>query len=216
MESASMLACVVGFVQFPFKTGHRNTKFMAIPISRGQLSFNCICLPIRLIRSLTELTSVRNLGFIIDQELNMKDQNSEFANMIRSWLQFGLTFTGFRFRFAFDTSSTLSRATAWLDVHGVPDRVMPLRYWHSSKAQPSVVVPGSAPSPSISEETIREKRFLCLLTTAVELASCRHPTSLQRASTFPEETQNSLYATVHVMPLRIHVNSVNSTSNKVK
>ena len=68
------------------------------------------------------------------------------------------------------------------------------------KAQPSVVVPGSAPRPSISEGTIWEKRFLRLLTTAVELASCRHPTSPQRASTFPEETQNSLYATVHVMP----------------
>ena len=31
-------------------------------------------------------------------------------------------------------------------------------------------------------------------------------------STFPEGTQNSLYATVHVMPLRIYVNSVNSTT----
>ena len=89
---------------------------------------------------------------------------------------------------------------------------MPLRDWHSSKAQPSVVVPGSAPGPLISEGTIREKRFLRLLTTAVELTSCRHPTSPQRASTFPEETQNSLYARVHVMPLRIDVNSVNSTT----
>ena len=95
---------------------------------------------------------------------------------------------------------------------GVPDRAMPLRDWRSSKAQPSVIVPGSAPGPSISEGTIREKRFLRLLTTAVEIASCRHPTSPQRASTFPEETQNSLYATVHVMPLRIYVNSVNSTT----
>ena len=54
----------------------------------------------------------------------------------------------------------------------VPDRAMPLREWHSSKAQPSVVVPGSAPGPSISEGTIREKRFLRLLITAVELTSC--------------------------------------------
>ena len=92
------------------------------------------------------------------------------------------------------------------------DRAMPLREWHSSKAQPSVVVPGSAPGSSISEGTIREKRFLRLLTTAVELTSCRHPTSPQRASTFPEETQNSLYATVHVTPLRIDVNSVISTT----
>ena len=46
----------------------------------------------------------------------------------------------------------------------------------------------------------------------IYIPSCRHPTSPQRASTFPEETQNSLYATVHVMPLRIYVNSVNSTT----
>ena len=70
----------------------------------------------------------------------------------------------------------------------------------------------SAPGPSISEGMIREKRLLYLLTTAGELTSCRHPTSPQRASTFPEETQNSLYATVHVTPLRIDVNSVNSTT----
>ena len=98
---------------------------------------------------------------------------------------------------------------------GVPDRAVPFRNWHSSKAQPSVIVPGSAPGPSISEGTIREKRFLRLLTTAVEPASSRHPTSPQRASTFPEETQNSLYATVHVMPLRIYVNSVNSTTTTI-
>ena len=46
----------------------------------------------------------------------------------------------------------------------------------------------------------------------VELTSCRHPTSPQRASTFPKETQNSLYATVPVIPLRIDVNSLNSTT----
>ena len=51
-----------------------------------------------------------------------------------------------------------------------------------------------------------------MVSSTEELASCRHPTSPQRASTFPEETQNSLYATVHVMPLRIYVNSVNSTT----
>ena len=34
-----------------------------------------------------------------------------------SRLQFGVTFTGSRFRFVFDTSSTPSRATAWLAVH---------------------------------------------------------------------------------------------------
>ena len=95
---------------------------------------------------------------------------------------------------------------------GVPDWAVPLRDWHSSKAQPSVVVPGSAPGPSISEGTIREKRFLRLLTTAVELTSCRHLNSPQRASTFSKKTQNSLYATVHVMPLRIYVNSVISTT----
>ena len=95
---------------------------------------------------------------------------------------------------------------------GVPDRAVPLREWHSSKAQPSVVVSGSAPGPSISEGTIRSTRLLCLLTTAVELTSYRHPTSTQRKSTLPEETQNSLYATVHVMPLRIDVNSVISTT----
>ena len=49
----------------------------------------------------------------------------------------------------------------------------------SSKAQPSVVVPGSAPGPSISEGTIWSKRFLRLLTTAVESTSCRHLTSPQ-------------------------------------
>ena len=137
-----------------------------------------------LLPSLTELTSVRNLGFIIDQELNMKDHITklcqscyyqlrqirtvrhsltssaiqtlvhafictrvDFSNsllygtsaylldrlqsvlnsaarlilrigkMIRSRLQFGVTFTGSRFRFVFDTSSTPSRATAWLAVH---------------------------------------------------------------------------------------------------
>ena len=37
--------------------------------------------------------------------------------MIRSRLQFGMTFTGSRFRFVFDTSSTPSRATGWLAVH---------------------------------------------------------------------------------------------------
>ena len=127
--------------------------------------------------SLTELISVRNLGFIIDQELNMKGHitklcvkcvrfdnhlhhqpsklwsmpssaresisptafsmgqmstsmtvsnrswirlhvwSSELANMIPFRRQFGVTFTGSRFRFVFDTSSTPSRATAWLAVH---------------------------------------------------------------------------------------------------
>ena len=95
---------------------------------------------------------------------------------------------------------------------GVPDRAVPLREWQSSKAQPSVVVSGSAPGPSISEGTIRSTRLLRLLTTAVELTSYRHPTSIQRKSTLPEETQNSLHATVHVMPLRIDVNSVISTT----
>ena len=36
--------------------------------------------------------------------------------------------------------------------------------------------------------------------------------SPQRPSTSPEETKDSLHATVHVMPLRIDVNSVNSTT----
>ena len=48
---------------------------------------------------------------------------------------------------------------------GVPDRAVPLREWHSSKAQPSVVISGSAPGPSISEGTIRSMRLLRLLTT---------------------------------------------------
>ena len=120
----------------------------------------------------------------------------------------GVTFTGSRFRFVFDTSSTPS--TAWLAVH---------RSTWSSYATPWLTFQQGETfdrrpwfsSPSISEGTIREKRFLRLLTTAVELTSCRHPTSPQRASTFPKETQNSLYATVHVMPLRIDVSSVNST-----
>ena len=86
------------------------------------------------------------------------------------------------------------------------------REQHSSKAQPSVIVSGSAPGFSISEGTIRSMRLLRLLTTAVELTSYRHPTSTQRTSTLPEETQNSLHATVHVMPLRIDVNSVISTT----
>ena len=86
---------------------------------------------------------------------------------------------------------------------------------HSSKAQPSVVVSGSAPGPSISEGTIWSTRLLRLLTTAVELTSYRHPTSTQRTSTLPEEAQNSLHATVHVMPLRIDVNSVISTTTTV-
>ena len=63
-------------------------------------------------------------------------------------------------------------------------RAMPLREWHSSKTQPSVVRPGSAPGPSISEGTIRSTRLLRLLTTAVELTSYRHPTSTQQKSTF--------------------------------
>ena len=87
--------------------------------------------------------------------------------MIRSRLQFGATFTGFRFRFAFDTQLHHEQLPGWMCT-GVPDRAMPLREGHSSKAQPSVVVPGSAPGPSVSEGTIREKRFLRLLTTAVE------------------------------------------------
>ena len=132
--------------------------------------------------------------------------------MIRSWLQFGVTFTGSQFRFVFDTSSTPSQATAWLAEH---------RSTWSSYATPWLTFqqgatfgrrPRSAPGPSISEGTIREKRFLRLLTTAVELTSCWHPTSPQQASTFLEEAQNSLYATVHVTPLRIDVNSVNSTA----
>ena len=41
---------------------------------------------------------------------------------------------------------------------GVFDQA-PLRDWHSSKAQPSVVVPGSTPGSSISKGTIRGKSF---------------------------------------------------------
>ena len=72
--------------------------------------------------------------------------------MIRSRLQIGVTFTGFRFRIAFDTSSTPSRATAWLAVHhqyliepclSVTD--IPARF------SLSVIVPGSAPGPMMSE-----------------------------------------------------------------
>ena len=99
-----------------------------------------------------------------------------------------------------------------LPCTGVPDQAVPLREWHSSKAQPSVFVSGSAPGPSISEGTIRSMRLLRLLTTAVELTSYRCLTSIQRKLTLPEETQNSLHATVHVMPLRIDVNSVISTA----
>ena len=114
-------------------------------------------------------------------------------NMIRSWLQFGVTFTSSRFCFVFDTSSTPSQATAWLSLHRItwssyttPRMTFQQEYnlWSSSQVQ--------FHGHWISEGTIREKRFLRLLTTAVELTSCRHPTSPQRASTFPEETQNSL------------------------
>ena len=70
----------------------------------------------------------------------------------------------------------------------VLDRALPLREWHPSKTQPSVVVSGSAPGSSISEGTIWSKRFLRLLTTAVEFTSCWHSTSPQWTSTFQEET----------------------------
>ena len=83
-----------------------------------------------LLTSLTELTSVRNLGFIIDQELNMKDHITKLCQ------------------------------SCYYQLRKI------------RKAQPSVVVPGSAPGPSISEGTILSKRFLRLLTPAVELTSC--------------------------------------------
>ena len=71
---------------------------------------------------------------------------------------------------------------------GVLDRALPLREWHPSKAQPSVIVSGSTPGSSVSEGAIRSKRFLRLRTTAVEFTSFRHPTSPQWTSTFQEET----------------------------
>ena len=49
----------------------------------------------------------------------------------------------------------------------------------------------------------------------MEFTSFRHPTSPQRPSAFTEETHKSLYATVHAMPLRIDVNSVNSTTTTI-
>ena len=67
---------------------------------------------------------------------------------------------------------------------GVLDRALPFREWHSSEAQPSVIIPGPAPGSSISEGTIGSQRFLRLLTTAMESASCRYPTSPWRTSTF--------------------------------
>ena len=48
---------------------------------------------------------------------NMVMNKHEHDNMVRSQLQFDVTFTGFQFRFVFDTSSTPSRATAWLAMH---------------------------------------------------------------------------------------------------
>ena len=231
-----------------------------------------------LLPSLTELTSVRNLGFIIDQELNMKDHTTKLCQSCYYQLR----------QIRFDThlirhpnfcpclhlhaSRFLQQNSLWGKCLYLLDRLQSILYsaarlilrigkyepissaircdlhWlpvpfriryklnsitsnclagrgpeylielcHSvtdipARSKPSVVVPGSAPGLSISEGTIQEKRFLRFLTTAVELTSCRHPTSPQRASTFTEEIKNSLYATVHVTPLRIDVNSVNSTA----
>ena len=78
--------------------------------------------------------------------------------------------------------------------NGVLDRALPLREWHPRKAQPSVILPGSVPGPSISEGTLRSQRFLCLRTTAVESASCQHPTFPHWTSTPQKQTWNSLHA----------------------
>ena len=51
------------------------------------------------------------------------------------------------------------------------------------KAQPSVIFPGPAPGSSIPEGMLGSQRFLRLLATARESASCHHPTSPQRTST---------------------------------
>ena len=201
-----------------------------------------------LLPSLTELTSMRNLGFIIDQELNMKDHITKLCqscyyqlhqirtvrhSLTSSAIQtlvhaFICTRVDFSNSLLYGTSaylldrlqsvlnsaarlilrigkydpSDLGCNSTWpslapnsvsnsiqAQLHheqlpgwpctGVLDRALPFHEWHSSKAQPSVIVPGSAPGSSISEGTIRSKRFLRLLTTAVEFTSCRHLTSSQ-------------------------------------
>ena len=133
--------------------------------------------------------------------------------MIRSRLQFGVTFTGSRFRFVFDTSSTPSWATAGWPCTGVPDRAMPLREWHSSKAQPSVV-PGSAPGPSISDGrgfSVSSPQLWNLLPADIRLLHNEHQLFQRRLKT--HNMQQSPYATIrHYKPLRIDVNSVISTT----
>ena len=210
-----------------------------------------------LLPSLTELTSVRNLGFIIDQELNMKDHitklcqsyyyqlrqirtvrhsltSSAIQTLVHAFIctrvdfsnsllygtiaylldrpKFGCTFDPQNWQIRSDLgcnsacTSLAPGSVSYLiqaQLHhkqlpgwpctGVLDRAI----CHSVTDIPArrnlrVVVPGSTPGTSISKGTIREMRFLRLLTAAVELTSCRHPTSPQRQSTFPEETKDSL------------------------
>ena len=106
--------------------------------------------------------------------------------------------------------SIASQATA--QVVQAPEyliETLRLHKWHSSKAQLSVIIPGS----SILEGTFGPQRVLYLLTTAMESTSgYQNPTSPQRTSTLQKETTNSLYATVHLTPLRIYVTSVTYTT----
>ena len=120
-------------------------------------------------------------------------------------MQFGVTFTGFRSRFVFNTISTPSRATAWLAVH---------RSTWSSYATPWMTFQQGATfgrRPRFSSWSLDIGRIA-----PVEEASLspHHScgTYFLPSSDFYTTTQNSLHATVHVMPLRIDVNSVISTT----
>ena len=202
--------------------------------------------------SLTELTSVRNLGFIIDQELSMKDHITKLSQscyyqlrqiravrhsltqnchpnlgprlrlhtrrfckqpplwdkrvppwpspvgpqlcctfdpqnrQIRSDLvcnSTGPPLASNPFPCPFQAQFHHEQLPGWSST-GVLDWALPFREWHSSEAQPSVIIPGPAPGSSISEGTIGSQRFLRFLTTAMESPSCRYPTSPRRTSTF--------------------------------
>ena len=125
-----------------------------------------------LLPSMTELTSVRNLGLNIDQELHMKDHitklcqscyyqlrqlgnrlwilqhvwSSEFANMIRSQLQFGVTWlpVPFRIQYKFNSITRIclaGHAPEYLIelCHSVND--IPARRYLRSSSQVQLLVP---------------------------------------------------------------------------
>ena len=206
-----------------------------------------------LIPSLTELTSVRNLGFVIDQELNMKDHITKIVLLPASSNTHGSTLThiishpNFGSRLHLHASRFLQQpygTSAYLldRLHSVLNSAarlilrigkydpisaairrdlhwlsMQFRFQYKLNCITSNCLTGRAPEflielcrsvndiparrnlrsssqvqltygSSVSEGTIREKRFIRLLTTAVEVTSFRHPTSPQWISTFQEET----------------------------